>query len=235
MSDIVEKFNTLMVHIDEEKILDIPANCGHLQFKKQYSQIAMIKNNSELICTIDKEITEKNAAHPTFNCDLIIAAQLMFELSPRELKDQLTKIEDTDCHLTEYSINFKNDIPNDDDVLHFLTICSLYCSEESSRYIFTKLMYLYKNKMDSKIIIGEKTLKKGRRRKCFSVFQITCNEKGINIKLDCEFLNFNFTHDTKLHISMISKYNLHAKTILNFSFNFLKNAKKSKLKIQYPG
>ena len=158
----------LMVY--DTKVLELPQNCLDYQFKRQFIQL-VIYDDGDKLKTIDKGLLKENRDKGTFGTDLLLASQIFDGIKLRGVKDELSKIEDTSCQLTEFCINFEKTIPEKEDLDKFLVICSNNCSRDATKYIYTMLMKTFNLKKDTKIIIGEKTLYKGSKKKYFSVFQ----------------------------------------------------------------
>ncbi len=109
----------------------------------------------------------------------------------------------------------------------------MYCSVEAARYVYTKLMKSYKRRENAKIVIGEKTItKEGLKKKCFSAFQIHYFNDKLFVKLDCQFLNFAFSHDVKLKIQNIKGSNLQMRTLGDSALDFLEVARRLNLKVK---
>lgn len=92
-------------------------------------------------------------------------------------------------------------------------------------------MKAYETKENARIVIGEKTISnQGKKKKCFSAFSIHFMDNKLYIRLDCQFLNFAFSHDVKYRILDI-KGSREMKSLADSALEFLEAAKLFNLKV----
>ena len=145
MENPTKAVNSLItLFVEDNQLLDLPPTSNDLKFRSQFTQVAIVVEGiSAPVCAIDKKIMDKNKDHKTFGADLMIVSSIAEKMTIRQIKDELNDVDDSDCQLSEFNINFRDGSPKEEDITKFLTICALYCSKEATRtnHLF-KLQYI---------------------------------------------------------------------------------------------